>query len=144
MDPNQRAPLKQIDPDGPRINFALAIIAQIVPKLFPPFDPLAFALDNRKFGDIAFYTVGPLRIYQLNTPELARQMLVEQADKFHKAGFVRRAFHPFAGEGLLTSDGDLWKRQRKLIQPAFHHGQLAKYSEIMATHALRLTDSFQD
>src|SRR5262249_27964222 len=76
-------------PAGPKINFLLAIIGQMLPKLFP-FDPLAFALENpRQFGDIAYYRVGPLRVYQLNSPELIRQILVEQPEKFHKPLFIK-------------------------------------------------------
>ena len=131
-------------PPGPKINFLLAIIGQMLPKIFP-FDPLAFALENaRQFGDIAYYRVGPLRVYQLNSPELIRQILVEHPEKFHKPVFVKRGFGPFVGNGLFTSDGDLWKRQRKLIQPAFNHTQIGRYADIMVNHALRLADSFQD
>ena len=131
-------------PAGPKINFLLAIIGQMLPKLFP-FDPLAFALENaRQFGDIAYYRVGPLRVYQLNSPELIRQILVERPEKFHKPLFIKRGFGRFVGNGLFTSDGDLWKQQRKLMQPAFNHSQLGRYADIMVTHALRLIDSFQD
>jgi len=131
-------------PAGPKINFLLAIIGQMLPKLFP-FDPLAFALENaRQFGDIAYYRVGPLRVYQLNSPELIRQILVERLEKFHKPLFIKRGFGRFVGNGLFTSDGDLWKQQRKLMQPAFNHSQLGRYADIMVTHALRLIDSFQD
>jgi len=88
--------------------------------------------------------VGPLRVYQLNHPDFARQILVEQPGNFHKPKWLKRAFRPFAGEGLLTSDGALWKRQHKLMQPAFHHRQLALYSEIMVAHAMRMLDTFVD
>src|SRR5216683_636932 len=131
-------------PDGPRINLLLAIIGQMLPKIFP-FDPLAFGLNiARQFGDIAYYHVGPLHVYQLNHPDLARQILVEQPEKFVKPRLIKRAFRPFAGEGLLTSDGALWKQQRKLMQPAFHHRQLAAYADVMVAHATRMMDSFVD
>jgi cytochrome P450 len=126
------------------VNLLLAVIAQMLPKWFP-FDPLDFNLTlARQFGDIAYYRVGPLRVYQLNHPDLARQILVEQPEKFQKARFINRAFRPFAGNGLLTSDGALWRRQRKLIQPAFHHKQLATYGDVMVSHALRMADSWRD
>src|SRR5215469_11850489 len=128
-------------PEGPRIKLPLVLIAQVLPRLFP-FDPLAFMLGiAREFGDIAHYTLGTLHVYYVNHPELARQILVEQPEKFHKAKLVKRAFRPFAGEGLLTSDGALWKRQRKLMQPAFHHRQLAAYADVMVAHAARMMDS---
>src|SRR5713101_2218978 len=131
-------------PDGPRINLVLAIIGQMLPAFFP-FDPLAFGLSlARQFGDIAYYRVGPLRVYQLNHPDLARQILVEQPEKFYKARFITRAFRPFAGEGLLTSDGALWKQQRTLMQPAFHQRHLAVYGDVMVAHALQMVESFED
>lgn len=131
-------------PPGPHINLLLAIIGQMLPKIFP-FDPLAFGLDvARQFGDIAHYHVGPLHVYQLTHPDLARQILIEQPDKFHKPRLLKRAFRPFAGEGLLTSDGALWKQQRKLMQPAFHQTPLATYGAVMVTQALRMIDAFED
>lgn len=131
-------------PEGPHINLALAIIGQMLPKVFP-FDPLAFGLDiARQYGDIAYYKAGPLHVYQLAHPDLARQILVEEPEKFVKSRFIKRAFRPFAGEGLLTSDGALWKQQRKLIQPAFNHSRLASYSAVMVARALQMVDSFKD
>ena len=93
---------------------------------------------------MAYYKLGPLRVYQLSHPDLARQVLVEQPEKFHKPKLMKRAFRPFAGEGLLTSDGAFWKQQRKLMAPAFHHRQLEVYSDVMVTHALRMVESFAD
>src|SRR4029077_16353924 len=47
-------------------------------------------------------------------------------------------------QGLLTSDGAVWKQQRKLIQPAFHHAQLVTYAAVMVGHALRTMDSLDN
>jgi cytochrome P450 len=116
----------------------------MLPARFP-FDPLAFGLGiARQFGDIAHYNLGPLPVYQLNHPDLVRQILVERPEKFHKPRLVKRAFRPFAGERLFTSDGTLWKQQRKLMQPAFHHRQLAAYAGVMVAHARAMMDMFLD
>src|SRR6516165_317838 len=131
-------------PPGPHINLVLAVIGQMFPKRFP-FDPLEFGLNiAREFGDIAHYQVGPLHVYQLTHPDFARQILVEEPEKYYKARLIKQAFGPFAGQGLLTSDGALWKQQRKLIQPAFHHAQLTTYGAVMVGHALRLAESIED
>jgi cytochrome P450 len=136
--------MKRKYPDGPRIKLPLVILGQMLPSRFP-FDPLAFGVGiARQFGNIAHYNVGPLHVYQLNHPDLVRQILVERPEKFHKPGLVKRAFRPFAGEGLFTSDGTLWKQQRKLMQPAFHHRQLAAYAGVMAAHARGMMDAFVD
>jgi cytochrome P450 len=131
-------------PPGPHINLVLAVIGQMFPKRFP-FDPLAFGLNiAREFGDIAHYQVGPLHVYQLAHPDFARQILIEEPEKYYKARLIKQAFGPFAGQGLLTSDGAVWRRQRKLIQPAFHHAQLVAYGVTMVSHTQRMIDSFED
>jgi len=120
----------------------MALLAQAFPRLLP-FDPQAFYLHiARTFGDIAYYSVGGLHVYHINHPDLIRQVLVDESEKFHKARFIKRGFAPLAGEGLLTSDGDLWRRQRRLIQPAFQPRHLTAYGEVMAAHAGRLADAF--
>jgi cytochrome P450 len=131
-------------PDGPKINPLLALAAQAFPRLLP-FDPQAFYLHiARTFGDLAYYSAGPLKVYQVNHPDLIRQVLVDRADKFHKARFITRGLEPLAGNGLLTSDGDLWRQQRKLMQPAFHHKHVASYAEVMVGHTTRMLESFRE
>jgi cytochrome P450 len=131
-------------PPGPHINVVLAVLGQMFPERFP-FDPLAFGVSiAREFGDIAHYQVGPLHVYQLSHPDFARQILVEEPEKFYKPRLIKQAFGAFAGQGLLTSDGAMWKQQRKLIQPAFHHTQLVTYGAVMVGHTLRMIDSLED
>jgi cytochrome P450 len=143
MEMTEQQPQSREYPDGLRVNLAMLLIALMLPKRFP-FDPLRFMTDNRKYGDITYYRVGPLRAYQVNSPELIRQILVDEAEKFHKPRLVKRALQPVAGSGLLTNDGNLWKQQRKLIQPAFQHKHLAEYAQIMVGHAERAMESFRD
>jgi len=132
-------------PNGPILSFPRVVIGQMFPSRYP-FNPLEFNLAiAREFGDIAYFRFGPLRIYQLNHPELIRQILVEQAAKFYKPNLLKRAARRMLGQGLLTSDGALWKQQRKLIQPAFRHERLtAVYGGVMTTHARQLVNSFSD
>ncbi len=69
---------------------------------------------------------------------------MEEPEKLHKPTLFERAFEPFAGQGLLTSDGSLWKQQRKLMQPAFHPRSVASYAAVMVAQAQSLMDSFVD
>jgi cytochrome P450 len=137
--------MKRRFPKGPTTSFPRAVIGQIFPSKHP-LDPLAFYLGTaREYGDIAYFRVGPLRIYLLNHPELIRQVLVDQAPKFHKPGLVKRGARLSLGKGLITSDGPLWKQQRKLIQPAFRHDRLAAaYGDVISAYAERMVNSFED
>jgi cytochrome P450 len=137
--------MKRRFPSVPTISFPRAVIGQIFPSKHP-WDTLAFYLGTaREYGDIASFRVGPMRIYLLNHPELIRQVLVEQAPKSHKPGLVKRGARLSLGKGLLTSDGPLWKQQRKLIQPAFRHDRLAEaYGDVISAYAERMVSSFGD
>jgi cytochrome P450 len=98
-----------------------------------PQDPLAFVTKLwRDYGD--FVTIpGPLyrTAYLLNDPDLIYQVLVKQADKFQKPPILKKIFSASFGDGLFFSDGDLWRRQRRLAQPAFHHKRIEAYAEAM-------------
>jgi len=136
--------MKRTYPDGPSLKFWRVLVGRMLPEQYP-FDPLAFQCEiAKKYGDITHFSLGPLHVYQLNHPTLIRQMLVEQADKFYKPRVVKWAMRPVAGEGLLTSDGALWKRQRKLIQPSLQHDRIAVYARAMVEQTQSFLESYRD
>ncbi|MEZ4672350.1 MAG: cytochrome P450 [Anaerolineae bacterium] len=103
------------------------------------FDMLSFALDSQKtYGDFSFSRFGWISFYTLTDPELAHEILVNQANNFYKLKLIKYALGPFLGNGLLTSEGDFWKRQRKLSQPAFHTRRIENYAETMVDFARRM------
>jgi cytochrome P450 len=106
-------------------------------------DTLAFLLDIRKFGDIASFQFGPFTAYVVSSPELAHQVLVEDADKFYKPNSLKKGTGPVVGNGLFTNDGDFWKRQRRLVQPAFHTKRIGAYAEVMVAHTQTLMARWQ-
>ena len=71
------------------------------------------------------------------TPELAHELLVDKAASFEKSPGIRLLLRDLAGEGLFTSEGDLWKRQRRLMSPLFHANQLSSYTGTMNLEARR-------
>jgi cytochrome P450 len=79
-----------------------------------------------------------------NSPAAAHEILVEHARSFEKSPGIRIVLHDLAGNGLFTSEGELWRRQRRLMSPLFHATQLAEYGKTMgevAAHSLaRLRD----
>ena len=76
-----------------------------------------FAKIAREYGDVAGLRVLNFRTIFLNHPDLIEEVLVTNARKYSKGRVLRADRHVF-GEGLLTSEGDFWLRQRRLAQPA--------------------------
>jgi cytochrome P450 len=107
-------------------------------------DPLSFLTRiAREFGDVAHFTFGPQHLYLVNHPDLIRDVLVTKQRSFMKGRALQRT-KLLLGEGLLTSEGDLHLRQRRLMQPAFHRERLARYAEVMVANAERTANSWRD
>lgn len=130
-------------PPGARFSAAQMALTRFLPS--SSFDSLKFILDQQaKYGRFTCIVAGDSRTYVVTDPELAREILVEKADKFHKAQLLRDAAGVFLGNGLLTSEGDFWKRQRKLAQPAFHFQRIEAYGQIMAEETLKTISAWRD
>src|SRR4051812_40348196 len=80
----------------------------------------------QRYGDLSHFRVGRRHYFLLNQPEYVRQVLVADAGKFIKGPAIRNA-RITLGEGLLSSEGELHKRQRRLITPVFHPTRVATY-----------------
>jgi cytochrome P450 len=129
-------------PPGPRAG-TLALVKSIMKG--EKFEPLSFArLINEQFGGMSYVQFGPIHFYQVSDADIAHEVLVEKADQFHKAKMVKESFRPFIGNGLLISEGDFWKRQRKLTQPAFHSKRIEAYAIVMVEHTQKMLDGWRD
>lgn len=103
-------------PPGPR-GYPLV---GVLPQLYR--DPLGFMLAvTREYGDIV--SLGQ-RWYLIPGPQYLKHVLQEHSRNYRKGDNIR-PLKLLTGEGLLTSDGDFWLRQRRMAQPAFHHQRIA-------------------
>lgn len=126
-------------PPGPRGNIITGALSDFVP------DRLTFLSEAAaKYGDIFSFRLGPVHIVILNHPDDVHQVLVADAAKYAKPQLTKRVLGRFLGNGLLISDGDFWRRQRRLAQPAFHHRRIESYAQVMAVEAQRMADSWRD
>jgi cytochrome P450 len=98
---------------------------------------------HRDFGDMVWARFGPRPILFLNHPELVETVLVDQNRKFIKHYRLRNSTRTL-GNGLLTSEGDFWRAQRKLAQPAFHRERIAAYADAMVEATARMLASWRD
>jgi cytochrome P450 len=107
-------------------------------------DPLAFfQRAHDAHGDVVRFSFGPETVYLLSHPDLVRDVLLTQAQKFHKGLGLERA-KLLLGEGLLTSEEGFHLRQRRLLQPAFHKGRIATYAASMVEVARAGTARWTD
>jgi cytochrome P450 len=90
----------------------------------------------RQYGDVVLLPFGgPFRGYLLAHPDAARHVLQDRNSNYGKVPWYNEKFKSLIGEGLFTSEGTLWMRQRRLAQPAFHRQRLAALGTIMTDAA---------
>lgn len=130
-------------PPGPRFSPVQTALFRFLPT--SSFDSLKFIVDQQaQHGRLTCVVANGARTYVVSDPELAREILVEKADKFQKAQMLRDAIGSVVGNGLLTSEGDFWKRQRKLAQPAFHFQRIEAYGQVMADETLEVINAWRE
>ena len=107
-------------------------------------DPLRFFMGlARDYGDVAGFRLGPERVVLLNHPDHIKAVLVTDARTFLKGRGLERAKR-LLGQGLLTSEGESHRRQRRLAQPAFHRQRVAAYGAAMTGSAERARERWED
>jgi cytochrome P450 len=84
----------------------------------------------RRYPRIAHLRLGREHVYFLNHPDPVRELFVTNGRHTMKGRALQRS-KPLLGDGLLTSEGELWRRQRRLVQPAFHGSAMAAYVDQM-------------
>jgi cytochrome P450 len=106
-------------------------------------DPLPFFEDLQIGSEpIARMRIAGTKVFYLREPDLIREMLVTLVPNFHKSRGLERA-KALLGEGLLTSEDELHRQQRKLIQPVFHHGNLKDIAVIIRERARQCAEGWR-
>ena len=97
-------------------------------------DPLAFYLAlTQQVGDLVCYRSTPELAFLVNHPDHIRHVLVENHSNYTKDTYINHMFKTMVGDGLLTSEGEAWRRQRRFIQPAFHPQRLARLDALVTS-----------
>jgi cytochrome P450 len=95
-------------------------------------DPVGILVESsRTYGSMVGLRFGPFRFFLVGDPDGIRHVLVDNPQNYKKS----RSYDGIKlvlGQGLLTSEGELWRRQRRLIQPSFHRDRLAAFAGTMA------------
>ncbi len=107
-------------------------------------EPLAYLQRcAQEYGSIMQIRLGTTPLYMLSHPDHIEHVLVTHNDRYKKSRFTQRRKSLF-GNGLLFSEGDLWLRQRRLMQPTFHHKRVASYGNAMVQLSQQMATSWND
>lgn len=127
-----RTPATAPGPSGPQMAKAFLDIRR---------NPLAFLETMRdRYGSIVQFPIPMPPTYLVADPDAARRVLVGNARSYGKRTLQYRALSLVTGEGLLTADTDVWRNQRRVVQPAFHHRAIEAVVGHAATAGERLAD----
>ncbi len=122
------------------------------PGRVPPLDDLralqrsplaAIERITHTYGDLVRYPLGPLDIYVASHPDYVKHVLQDNNRNYSKATFQYDLLKSVTGEGLLTSDGPSWLRQRRIAQPAFHQARIDGFVDLMEAAVDRMLGRWQ-
>src|SRR4030095_5831871 len=121
--------MRGMRPPGPR---GLPILGSLLDIRRDPTG--VFLRAALRYGDVAHFTVGPRQGYLITNPADVRHVLQDNARNYQKSPLYQK-LRMHLGNGLLTSEGEFWLRQRRIAQPAFHRQRVAGLAGVMATAA---------
>lgn len=125
-------------PPGPKGSLLLGVMSEF------SRDTFGFIERCRDYGDVVSMRFLYLRAYFLYHPDDIEYVVATNAKNFIKSRNQRSPlFRRLVGTGLLTSEGDVWKRQRRLAQPAFHRHRINAYAETMVDYGRRMISTWQ-
>lgn len=109
----------------------------------PNDDLLGYLEHIAKQGDIVQLSVFPA--YFVNHPDYVQQVLVTQSKSFHKPDSVKYAVEQMFGtQNLFSSDDEVWRVLRKVMQPAFHMRRISGYLDLMVDSTEKMLATWQD
>jgi cytochrome P450 len=97
-----------------------------------------------EYGDVYRVQQGTSALYVVRHPDHIREILTTRAASFDKGHAAFQRLSLVLGDALLTSDGDRWRRQRRLVQPAFARPRLAEYSNAMVDETARAVERLSE
>ena len=103
-----------------------------------------FAKSVQDYGDVVSLRLAGFPVCLLNHPDHFEYVLVTNQRNFTKHSFFWRHVTDLFGKGLLTSEGDFWLRQRRMVQPAFHRDRIASYGQVMVEYTERMLGRWRE
>jgi cytochrome P450 len=117
--------------------------------LTPPFvsfirDPIRFFLDNhREVGEVFRFRLGNITATSTIDPAHVKRILQDNVENYGKHTRGYDVLRLYLGNGLLTSEGNFWLRQRRIAQPAFHRSRISGFAQTMTDMTLDTMASWE-
>jgi cytochrome P450 len=114
------------------------------------FDILGTSLNGMlRYGDVVRYVAGPpgpMRViaYGIAHPDGVQHVLTASGDHYSKQDATYIELRALVGNGLLTSEGETWRRQKRLVQPLFTHRRVEGYASLMADEGARVVERWAE
>lgn len=97
-----------------------------------------------RYGDVACISAGPVRVFLLNTPVLAQDLLVDHDALFEKERGERRFTRRLLDNGLLGSEGEFHRSQHHLVEPLVHGQAIRPHAEVVVERGVRMQERWRD
>lgn len=97
-----------------------------------------------EYSDLVHWKTHQGHTYQLNHPEYIEHVLVHNNTSYEKGEQFQRLLGPLLGNDILNSEGETWRRNRHLLQPAFHPDRIEVYAEMMTELTEEMLTSWSD
>lgn len=107
-------------------------------------DHLGFTLESvQEYGRLVRWPFPTEDVYVVADPEAIEQILVHDNEQYVKGERFQQSLRPVLGNGILTSEGEFWRSQRRQIEPAFHPDRIERYASIMSEQTAATIDEWE-
>jgi cytochrome P450 len=120
---------------GPRGHFLVGVLPEL------RRDPLALLTRlAREYGDVVHFRAGPIDVHLVTDPAGVQHVLQDNNRNYGKQTRGFQKLRLVLGQGLLTSEGDFWRRQRRIAQPGFHKEKIRRFADQMTRATERMLE----
>jgi cytochrome P450 len=95
-------------------------------------------------GDVGSFHFGPFRVILFNASEYAHSIFVQHAYDFDKGAAIHNTFRPIVGDGIFSSEGELHRRQRKIMAPSFQPRHIISYADTMTHYSEQIQQEWSE
>lgn len=138
LDCHQSKPSSPARPPGPRGWQNLKVLVDFANDQIGCFRRIA-----RRYGSASFFKLGTFDTYLFTDPDAIEEVLLAKSSSFEKDALTHE-LDTLLGKGLLTSEGQKWRQQRKLISPNLRRKQIAHYADVMVERTRQMLDGWRD